>query len=180
MCPPVPLGGGKATSVHITPGDQHIILGALWVGEVYLIQNDHIIPDMQMQKMYQYFRSCHRSFRTALNRASFSWGGHPVLPRFLTRGRGCPTMSRVCRLPMYCPHVPCHQTKSHILPTLVTLNLSLLPISLGRDLSCHPLPIRQLRLFPCHLEWAENHAGCTPDIGTQSHPIKQTGQGASN
>ena len=38
--------------VKITTGHQHISVGVPWVGEVSLIQNDHIIPDMTVKKMY--------------------------------------------------------------------------------------------------------------------------------
>ena len=38
-------------------------------GEVYLLQNEHSIPDMLMKKIYPHLRPCLRSSQTDLNRA---------------------------------------------------------------------------------------------------------------
>ena len=79
---------------------------------------------------------------------------------------------------MFLPHVPRHQQNRHLLPALLTLPPYLLPLPVGRDLFHHPSPVRHLLLVPVHLEWAAYHANYLPYIGPQSHPIKQSYQGA--
>ena len=134
--------------VQSTLGDQHVTSGAPWVGEVSLLQNYHSIPDMPVKKMYLHRHTCHCSSRITLNRAvpqsSCGREGHPVRPRFLSRGRVYLTLYPLCCLPMLRPHVPCHQPKRHILPLLLTLHPYLLPLPVGRALSCHPSPVLHL------------------------------------
>ena len=147
------------------------------MGDVSLLQNDHIIPDMPMQKIYLHLCPRCRSSQTALDRAAL-WAycgqeGHPVRPQFLTRGRGLPTPDILCRSSTLCPHMPHHQPNRRLLPVLLTLHLSLLLLPVGRSLSHHPSPVRHLQLGPRRLAWAVDHADCLPDIFPQAHPIEQ-------
>ena len=90
--PPGALGGAKVPSVQSTLGYQHVALREPSVGEVYLLQNNHSILDMPMQKMYLHLYPRRRSSRTALDRTSprgsLGWKGNSVRPWFLTGGRG--------------------------------------------------------------------------------------------
>ena len=94
-----------------------------------------------------------------------------------TQGRGCPTPSLLCRLPMLRYHVSRHQSNCHLLPTLLTLHPYLLPLPVGRALPRHSSPARHLRLVPCRLKWMADHSDCLPKIGPHDHPIEQANQG---
>ena len=50
------LCGGVVPVVSCLPWDQHVALGAPWVGEVSLLQNDHNIPDMPVEKVHPHRR----------------------------------------------------------------------------------------------------------------------------
>ena len=169
-------------SVQSTSGDQHVASKTPWVGEDSLLQNDHSILDIPMHKVYLHRRHRRCSYRTALNQtapqASRSQEGHPVRLHFLTKGKGCPTPSLLFRSPMLRPHVPHHQPKRHLLPTLLILHPSLLSLPVGRAFSRHPSPVCHLRLGTLRPAWTEEHANCLPDIGPQAHPIEQTYQGS--
>ena len=78
---------------------------------------------------------------------------------------------------MLCHHVPCHQSSRHILPTLPALHPLLLPLPEGGPLSHHPSHVHRLRMSPCRLAWAADHADCLPHISLQAHPIEQAAQG---
>ena len=142
-------------SVKCTPGDQHVASGATWVGGVSLLQNDHCVLDMPVQKMDPHCRPRRRSSQASLNRAatqaSIGREGHSVSLGFFPHGRGCPTPAILCRSPMLCCHVPCHQSICHLLPALPALHPSLLPLTVGESLSRHPSPVRRLRLGPRRL-----------------------------
>ena len=122
-----------------TPGEQHVAAGTPWVGEVYLLKNDHSIPDMPVEKVYPHRRTCCCVSQTTLNQAvprSFhGQEGHPIRLRFLAKGCDFPTKSPLHRLPMLRPHVPRQQPKRHILLTLLVLDPpSATPVTKG------PLP----------------------------------------
>ena len=55
------------SSIQITPGYHHVVLGGPWVGEFPLLKNGHSILYMPVKKIYPHRRPCHRSSRTALN-----------------------------------------------------------------------------------------------------------------
>ena len=152
------------------------------MGEFSLLQNDHSIPDMPAKKMYPHRRPCCCLSWTTLNwsvpRSSRGREGRPVRPCLISRGCGCPNLSPLRRLPMLRPHVTRHQPKRHLLPAILTLHPSLLPLPVGRALCCHLLPVRHLRLIPCRLARAADHADFLPEIGLQAHPIVQADQGA--
>ena len=79
---------------------------------------------------------------------------------------------------MFHPHVTRHRPNRHLLPALLTLHPSLIPLPVGRALYRHPLPMHHLRLGPCILEWTADHYECLTDIGLQAHPNKHADQGA--
>ena len=168
-------------SVQRTPGDQNVASGAPWVGGASLLQNDHGVADIPVQKMDLHCRPCRRLSRESLNREapqdSLGREVHVVHPRLFPRGGGCPTQSLLCRFPMLCLHVPCHQSSLHILPALPAMHPSPLPLLVGRYLSCHPYPLRRLQLVTRRLAWAVEHADCLPEISPQAHPIEQANQG---
>ena len=73
--------------------------------------------------------------------------------------------------------VPLKISRHHIVPTLPTLDLSLLLLPIGRYLFHHLYPVRRLQLGPLHVAWAEDHAECLPKIGLQTQPTEQAEQG---
>ena len=150
-------------------------------GEVSLLQNDHGIMDMPVHKMDMLCRPLRRSSRASLNQAapqaSLGREGHAVHPWFFPIGQECPTPYLLCLSSMVCHHVPCHRSSRHLLPTLPVLHPLLLPLPEGGSLSRHPSPVHRLRMGPCRLAWAAEHADCLPDISLQAHPIKQAAQG---
>ena len=168
-------------SVQRTPGDQHVASGEPWVGEVSLLKNDHGVPEIPGQKIDLHRRPRRQSSKASLNqaapRASLGREGYDIRLRFFPRGIGCPTPYLICHLPMLCLHVPCHQSISHILPTISLLHPSLLLIPVGMSLSHNTSTVCRLRLGPRHLAWASYHADCIPDISLQDHPIEQADQG---
>ena len=62
-------------------------------------------------------------------------------------------------------------------PTIPELHPFLLLLPVGGSLSCHPSPVRRLRLGPSRLEWAADHVNCLPNIIPHDHPIEQDDQG---
>ena len=168
--------------VQSTPGEQHVAAGAPWVGEVYLLKNDHSIPDMPVEKVYPHRRTCCCVSQTTLNREvpRYSHGqeGHPIRLRFLAKGRACPTMYPLHRPPMLYPHVTRHKPNHHILLTLLALDPPSLPILLQNDLSHKPSTVCHLRLSSPRMERTAEHTDFHPDISLQSHPVEQANQDA--
>ena len=166
------------------PGNQHVKAGAPWVGEVSLLQNDHIILDMLVEEVYRHRRPCLRTSWTSLNRtvprSSRGQEGHPVRPQFPARGRGCPTPKSLRCHPMLHLHVSCQQPKNHLLPALLALDLPPLPLPVQRPLSCNPSTVHRLRMCHRRLARATYHADFLPDISPQDHPVEQTNQGAKS
>ena len=150
-------------------------------GGGYLLQNDHGVLYMPVQKMDPHRRPRRRSSRASLNRAaphtSLGRECHAVRTRFFPRGRGFPTPYLLCQLPMLCRNVPCYQSSCHLLPTLPALHPSPIPLPLGGSLSCHPSPVRRLRLGTRRLEFSADYSECLPGISPQAHPIEQADQG---
>ena len=68
--------------VQCNPGQNHVALGAPWVAEVSLLQNDDGIPDIPVGKMYTYRHTHCRLSRTSLNRkvprSPGGQKGHPI------------------------------------------------------------------------------------------------------
>ena len=96
----------------------------------------------------------------------------------LVRVRGCPTPS-----PLHCPpmlrlHVTHQRPTRHLLPALPELYPSPLTLPVQGALSRHPSPVRHRQLCPFCLAWAADHANGLPDISPQTHPVKQSDQGA--
>ena len=127
------------------------------------------------KKVCPYFHPCCCASWTSLNQVvPWSPGGqkfHPVCPRFPARVRVLPTPFPLRCLPMLCLHVASQQPNRHLLPTLLALYPTPLPILVQGSLYRHPSPIRRLQLCPCHLSWATDHVDCLPNIITQAHPI---------
>ena len=84
--PPGTLCGGKEPSVQLTPWDQNVALGSPWVGEALLLQNDHGVPDIPVQKMDPHCRRHRCLSQSYLNwavlRVSLGREVHVVRPRF--------------------------------------------------------------------------------------------------
>ena len=140
LCPLGALGGVKMSPFQCTPGHQHVALGTPFMGKVSLLQNDKSIPDMPMGKMYSHFCTCRRLSQTDLNgtvpRSPGSHKYHPVCSWFLNGGHGFPTQYPLCFPPMLCLHVPRQQPESHLLPAILALNPTPLPLLVLRPCSC--------------------------------------------
>ena len=50
--PIVSLGGGDVVTIQGFQGYQNITMGAPWVGEVSLLQDDHGVPDGYVEEMH--------------------------------------------------------------------------------------------------------------------------------
>ena len=152
------------------------------LGKVSLLQNDNGILDMPVEKMYPHCHPCRRSSQTALNgTVPRSPGGqkcHPVCTRFLTGVHGFPTQSPLRFLPMLCLHVTRQQPESHLLPVLLSLNPTPLPLPVQMHRSLHPALVLRLLLCPLRLAQAADHSEYLTDIHLQAHPVKQAYQGA--
>ena len=57
--PIVSLGGGDVVTIQGFQGYQNITMGAPWVGEVSLLQDDYGGPCMPVQEMYSENCPCH-------------------------------------------------------------------------------------------------------------------------
>ena len=66
----------------------------------------------------------------------------------------------------------------HLLPTLLALNPTPMPLLARMPLSCNPSLVRRLRLRPLCLEQAANHFYCIFDVSLQDQPVEQADQGA--
>ena len=132
--------------------------------EVSLLQNDHSVQEMLIQKMYPH--CCPSS--------CLSWAS---LYQALPCGRGFPDLSLLCRLSMMCHTVPLQISSYHILPALPAIYPYHMLLLVGWSLSRHPLPVRRLRLVIRRLAWAADHANCLPGVSPQAHPIGKVGQG---
>ena len=129
------LGGGKVPPVQCMSGHQHVALVTPFLGKVYLLQNDTGIPDIPVGK-YTRIDIFFLSYRTTLN-GTVPWfpGGqklHPVCMQLLTRGRGFPTLSPLLLPPMLCLHVSSQQPEIHLLPVIIVLNSTPLPLLVRR------------------------------------------------
>ena len=122
-------------------------------------------------------RSSWASLHWAVPQASLGREGHAIRPCLFPHGRGFPAPSHLCHSPMMYHPVPFQRARHHLLPAIPALDPSLLSLPVGRSLSRHPLPVRRLRLGPCRLAWAADHAECLTEIGQQFHPIEQADQG---
>ena len=151
------------------------------MGEVSLLQNDHGVPDMPVQKMYPHCRP-----RCCLSWSSLNWAAqqdslgredHAVCTLLFHCGRGCATPYLLCHLNMLCLNVTCHRSSLYLLPELPALHPSLLSLPVGRSLSHHQLNVRRHRLGTRRLAWAADHVKCIPGISPQAHSIEQANQG---
>ena len=144
------------------------------MGEVSILQNDHGVQDMPVQKMDPHLRPCRRSSWESLYwagpQASPDREGHAIRPRLFPCGRGFPDPSILCRSCIMYHPVPHQRSLNHLLLALPEIELSLLSLLVGMYLSYNPSPVRCLRLGPCSLSWAVDHAECLTKIGLQSHP----------
>ena len=106
---PVALGGGKVPPVQCTPGNHNVTLGSMWVGEVYLLQNDDSILEIIMEEMNLHRRPCRRPSWTPLNgavpRSTGGREGHHVGTWIPTRGRCFPMPPPNRFLPMLRLHM---------------------------------------------------------------------------
>ena len=68
--------------------------------------------------------------------------------------------------------------KGNLLPALRELYLHMLHLPVLRPRSCHPSPIRCLRLHSYCLAQVADHYNCLPEVSLQSHPVKQPYLGA--
>ena len=132
--------------------------------------------------MYPHCHPRRRSSRTTLN-GTVPWSPdgrkiHPICTQFLTWDRGFPTLSNLIFPTMLYLHVSCQQPKYHLPPTLLALNPTPLPLSVRRHRSCHPSPVRRLRLRPHQLERVADHSDCLPRVSLQAHPSGKAYQGA--
>ena len=86
------------------------------------------------------------------------------------------TLSPILRAHNHYRHpVAHHRIHHHIKDGVGERICQSLPVSWAftRD----PPLVRRLRLIPCRLAGASDHAECLPDISPQAHPIKQADQG---
>ena len=76
--PLVSLGSVEVPPVQCMPGHQHIALGALWVGDVSLLQYDDGIPDMPVKEMSLHCRPSQTPLDRTVPRSPGGWEGHTV------------------------------------------------------------------------------------------------------
>ena len=81
---------------------------------------------------------------------------------------------------MLCLHVSPQRHKRHLLPALLSLNPTPLPILVLRSRSRHPSPVRHLQLLPRRLEQAVDHSNCIHGVSLLTHPVEQADQGAKS
>ena len=102
-----------------------------------------------------------------------------VCTRFLTRGRGFPIQSTLRFTSMLCLYVPQQKPDIHLLPALLALNLTPMPLPVQRPLSHHPSSVRRLWLCPLRLTRASDHSDCLTDVSIHAEPVNQADQGAN-
>ena len=169
--PPGALGSVKVHPVQITPGDQHVALGAPWVVEASLLQNDHSIPDTTVKK-------CTRiAVLIAASPDNPQPGSSAVLPRS-GRKSGAPVVPRqgAWMTNFVSPPPPIYVASlTHApYPPRNTYNTPLPSAALGRK---GPLPSSVY----CKTPPTESpppgtgvrYADCIPNIGPHTHPVEQ-------
>ena len=71
LCPLGSLISGKMPRVQSLPGHQHVAPGAPGVGEVSILQYNHDVPDMTVEKVDPHLRPCRRLSPTPLGGAVY-------------------------------------------------------------------------------------------------------------
>ena len=100
------LGGGKIMTVQRYPDYHNFAPGVQRVEEVYLLQDNHSVPDMTVKGMEQHSRPLPRLSPTPLDgsvpRSLNDWESNLICAWLSTGGRGTPMPATSRCLPVIC------------------------------------------------------------------------------